>query len=417
MEEKTEEETQVQEEDRKVSVPEKSAFRLKPKSKKTPAQKRKMKIISSSLFLLGMTVLVFSLFFNFGDISEMSKTFHGIAEGQNYIWLIFAFLVELVFFFTWPLSLMVFGKGLDCEATPGEVFLIGASEHFYSGVTPSASGGQPFQVYALTNRNVPSSKATGMIMMTYFTQLIATNVFSFVSLIYYGRYMAAMAELNLGWLQWVILGGFILNAWNMVFVFLLGTSKKIRSFLISCFALLCKMQWVEKRFGKYMQNFINYLDETQSIFKELTKHKKEVFYSTLLRCLSNFANYAITFFLMKAVGMDVGWDKFFLITLSTSFTLSSMAWLPTPGATGGIEYAFSIIIFSVMDNSIALSNAQALILLYRMLSYYFVIIISFVASGLLQSLTNHRLGKEAKVLELEAKAEDEKNQAGGQEAD
>lgn len=384
-------------------------WRIKIKKQHMDAKKKKrMKLISSIILLVALSVLVVTLFLNLGDISAISHTFHEIANGKNWVWLVYTLLVEIFFFMTWPLALMVMGKGLNCEATPGEVFLIGASEHFYSGVTPSASGGQPFQVYSLTSRNVSSSKATGMIMMTYFTQLIATNIFSFVSLIYYPHYVQALSGLDIPWMQWVIVAGFILNAWNMFFVFLLGTSKKIRSFLIWCFALLCKIGFVKKKFGKYMDNFINYIDETQAVFKECTKHRKEFLISLFLRCVSNFANYSITFFLMKSVGMPIGWDKFFLITLSTSFTLSSVAWVPTPGATGGIEYAFSIIIYSVMDSSIGLSNAQALILLYRLFTYYLILFVSLFCSMLLQGITNNRLSKEARDLEIENSYDEKK---------
>src|SRR5574344_1516135 len=78
------------------------------KSKKSRAQ-----VISGVIFTLAMTALIVSCFLSFGDIKSIGETFARIAEGNNYIYLIFAFLLTLVYFFLWPLSLLSFSRALD----------------------------------------------------------------------------------------------------------------------------------------------------------------------------------------------------------------------------------------------------------------------------------------------------------------
>ena len=106
------------------------------------------------------------------------------------------------------------------------------------------------------------------------------------------------------------------------------------------------------------------------------------------------AYYLIPFFILKAVGIEVDYSKMILVMFATSFAINAVVWMPTPGGTGGIEYAFIIVIAAVTTaNS---SDPQAAVLIWRLLTYYLILFISFGANAIFEAISSHRINVEAK---------------------
>ena len=78
-----------------------------PKSKKN-----KKKLISSIIFCLMVMIVFFSLLFSMSDINKMLETFSNIANGTNYVWLIYAVLAALLFFVLYPIPLLILSKSV-----------------------------------------------------------------------------------------------------------------------------------------------------------------------------------------------------------------------------------------------------------------------------------------------------------------
>lgn len=372
----------------------------------TAKKKKIIKNVSYIIFFLAVTVLAITLILSYDDISVISKTFSGIALGSNWAWLLLAIVFTILYFILYPTSLNVYAHALKSESTKVETYLIGGSEIFYNGITPSAVGGQPFQVYALTSRNVPSDKASGMILMNYITFILSTNIYAIISLIYYPQYLGALERLNLTSLEWVAVTGFVLNILNLVICLMLGLSTHLKVALVKLFTFLCKPKWINKHFGKLIPRFSEYCENTQKAFRELTSHRKHFILAFVDKMVTMFFYYAIPFFILKAVNIPVGGENFFPVFFGTSFAITCIAWLPTPGGTLGIEYAFSIVITSVLqsvDSSYVVDNVQAVTLIWRSLTFYLLLILSFAESAWFQALSSRRIKREEKLLELSEK--------------
>ena len=65
----------------------------------------------------------------------------------------------------------------------------------------------------------------------------------------------------------------------------------------------------------------------------------------------------MTFYILRSLHIDVGYDLFFTIICGTSFAVTAVVFLPTPGSSGGIEFAFSIIFTAFISMSDATANA------------------------------------------------------------
>jgi len=370
-------------------------------------KKNKTKYISSVIFLIALTVLVVSLFLSFGEIQEIGKTFTKIAEGSNYWWLVGTIGVAAIYFFTYPLSLCLIGKITESKADFEDLYLIGASEHFFNGVTPFAAGGQPFQIYALHKKGDTTGKASGIILMNFIIFLVVVNIYNTASLFFFNRFVGEMDAIHPS-LKWISLIGFIFNYLFLAFIIALGVSKKMADFLVKTFSWLCHFKWL-KRFEPKVVEFEGYCVNVQNVVKEMGHRKKGVFCAFLLKFVSYSFNYALAFFVVKAVGVEtVGWSDFFVVMMGTVFALAAVVWIPTPGGTVGIEYAFKIVLSSLLVSSMPREQISAITstvtLLWRFLTYYLLLIASFICNAVFEGRFRRSLKNQMKELRMKISA-------------
>ena len=370
-----------------------------------PHKKNRKKLISNIIFLLLITILVVTLILSLGEINKISAQFQEIANGDNWKYLLAAVGLILAYFFLWPASQCIYGKALKVEATVGESYLIGCSEHFYNGITPFAAGGQPFQIYSYTKRNVTTAKATGVILASFVTFMIVTNAFALASLIFYGKISAGFEEMGIGWIKYIALIGLIINFLVLLFMIAMGVSKHLRSWMTKAVNKIAhwkfffkKEKGLRRKIGegllKAVPVFEEYCVNAQRAFKETWSHKLATAFAIAIKVVCMACYYLVPFFILKAVGIDVGYDKMILVLFATSFAINAVVWMPTPGGVGGIEYAFIIVIAAVTTANA--SDPQAVVLIWRMLTYYLILFISFGANAIFEGISSHRISKEQK---------------------
>lgn len=378
------------------------------KSQQVDIQKKKnrKRTISNLVFLVLVSVLAILIVLQMGEISNISAAFSKIVEGSNYVWLIIAAVLTLLYFGLWPFSQCIFAKALKVKASIGESYLIGCSEHFYNGITPFATGGQPFQIYSYTKRKVSTADATGVVLASFVTFMIVTNAFAIVSLFFWPNIWDGLVVLDKQSWIWVALVGFVINFGVLLFMIALGVSKWLRNFLIKLLTKLAyaKMFHNEKhkllnKFGNYLVKqipvFTQYCENAQMAFKQVWNHKLASAFAFVVKIVDMACYYAIPFFLLKAVGFDVGWNQFVLVMFATSFSITAVVWMPTPGGTLGIEYAFMIVIAAVLGQK-ATDGSGAVVLLWRMLTFYLMILMSFICNAIFEGVATHRMNKENK---------------------
>ena len=363
-----------------------------------------------------LTILVVTLILSLGEINQIIAQFNEIAQGNNWVWLIAAIGLALVYFLLWPCSQVIYGKALKIKASGTESYLIGCSEHFYNGITPFAAGGQPFQIYSYTKRKVTTANATGVVLASFVTFMMVTNAFAIVSLIFYKDIAEGLDKLNIGWLQYIAIVGFVINFAVLLFMIAMGTSHKLRNFFVGLMVKLAnakmfhkehKHKWSQKLFtklGKSLEGavpkFEEYCDNAQIAFKQTWTHKRATFFAILIKIIAMACYYSIPFFILKAVGIEIGFEKLYLVLFCTSFAITSVVWMPTPGGTGGIEYAFMIVIATVIGASSA-QDPAAVVLIWRMITFYFILIISFIANAIFEAVASKRMANEQKEVSVE----------------
>ena len=367
------------------------------------------RLISGLIMLVAATIVVLTVFLSLGEIGDISKTFSALWKPGNYVDLIIAILLALAYFFLYPIPLTILNRGMDTKAGFFDTYLIGSTELFYNFITPAAAGGQPFQIYGFTKKKVPTHKATGLVLLNFTIYLFAISLFYVGSLVFFPD---ITSQLEPSWLKWFALVAVCFNVAFFFFVAALAFSKKMSIFLVNIMKWICKIKWINKLLGSKIPAFENYCENTRQTAKDLFSHRRSAFFAFLVRLLTEIIYFAIPFFLIRAVGHKIGYEYIPFVSLATAFISAAVSWFPTPGSSGAADYAFTLILGSVLlfatkgeesihATSLISGEAVSLALLWRMLTYYLLLFLSMISQAIFEGKYQRSLKKNIDSLKKE----------------
>ena len=189
-------------------------------TQKNPLNKKKIVLFivySIVAICLFMTVL------SINDLDAISKQL----ETVKIEYVFYAFLMIMAFALIFPLSLCILTKARGTNIKMSTTYSIAMTEHFFNGVTPLSTGGQPFQVYSYYRAKVKLSESTGLLLTNLLVYMIVTTAFALIGLFYFDIFLAHMDK----WWVPVVIIGYILDVLILVITFSLGASKTIRNLL------------------------------------------------------------------------------------------------------------------------------------------------------------------------------------------
>lgn len=331
-----------------------------------------------ALFIL-YAVIAVSLFLtilSFNDLPSIMKQLENVRPG----YILLGVLMVLLYMATYPISLCILTKVRGCDIKMSTTYSIAMTEHFFNGITPLATGGQPFQAHSFSRAKVKISESTGLLLTNLLIYMAVTTGFSFTGLFFFNT---LTAHIDPWWIP-IIIVGYSLNFMVLVCIVFLGTSTKIRNGLMRAIRFFCKMR-LFKRFEKNADGLEEYFVNVQNAFRDLTKKKRAFILAFLSKILSFAFLYSSSFFILLALNIPAGIGDWFMILAGTSFAITAVGFIPTPGASGGVEgsagQVFKSIIITLMGASVAttaMAMANGVMLVWRLLSYYLVMGISLV---------------------------------------
>ncbi len=335
-------------------------------------------IINKIILGLTVTILILLLIiFLTTDINAIKTAFSNINIGY-----LFAGIgLTLLYFILSPITTCILTKVKKCNIGMLDTFLIGNTEHFFNGITPFATGGQPFQVYSYSRLGVKASASTGILMMNFIIHMAVTNLFAILSIAIYPELIKAVGNL----LPMIIIG-FTMNFLTFGFIILLACSKRVANFLVYLLKLLGKIKFLSKFITPAIPAFQKYCEDTQSAFKELWKHKGATLLCFFVRAITMFVYYAITFYILRSFNIGISYKDLFFVICGTSFAITTCVFIPTPGGSGGIEFAFTSI-FVFIASGITKDLGASGMLLWRILTYYGLMLVSFIDYLVLEKRT------------------------------
>ena len=323
-----------------------------------------MKIVNNikknTILLLSITLLVLYIVLK-DDFYDIIKLLQNL--DLKYI------LLAIVF---WLFSIAIKGYvNYKITNDKKKISLIEAIKHnliaqFFNGITPFSTGGQPMEVYMITEHDIPLSRATNQTVQSFIFYQIALVICGVLAVLY-NFIFHVFPKTKL--LKHLVLLGFSINIAVAIVLILVSYSKivtqKIGNLIIKISKKL-KMKVSEEKIQKT-------LTEYYEGFQELKKRKGLFVIGIFLNIISLLSLYMVPLLILYSM------KDFNSINVLETITASAYvyvvgAFVPIPGASGGIEYGFT----QFFGNFISAEKLSATLILWRFITYFVGIIVGAV---------------------------------------
>ena len=320
------------------------------------------------------TIFEYSFFF-----LVMGLSFYTIFKGQDLkmIWaeiktmsiphLLLAMGLALGFTVTESLMIYFLLHSIDKNCRYKECFSYSFVGFFYSSITPSASGGQPMQLYymAKDGRKVGTSFVILMI--------IATMNKIVLSLLGVGLLLFARPVIfpNLHGYKTLFYIGFTIDfVWTLILISLIAFTEPLRKLIIRIIAFVFKRRPLraEKLFDHVNSFFASYQDSLSFIVTN-AKRVIVVFFGCLVQRLCLLL---IPLLIYHGLGMYE--TPSYVVILMQASICVTVEMLPLPGAQGITETMYR----NVFSTLIPAANIMSCLYVTRGVNFYFPLIFALV---------------------------------------
>lgn len=328
----------------------------------------KLKKVANIIVLALVTCLVlyFSLKDNFNTIiNEIINV--------NIFWLVISFLLALSFWFFKAIATTRIANIFKKDYSIKQGMRLVLETNFFHAITPFAVGGQPYEIYSLKKSKLKITEATNVSIVNFIVYQIALVLLGIIAIVY-NHHFVLLKENDL--LKNLVVIGFLVNFIVIVALFLLTCTKKINKILMKfIIKVLNKIHLVKNKDEKIKQ-FNEYLNEFHQGAKILLQDKKLFIKLIFVHFIGLISSYLIPLTLAYAMGIS-SYTGIEAIVLS-SYVMLIGAFVPIPGGTGGLEYGFMTFYGSFIKGS----KLNAIMLLWRFITYYFAMILGAILLGI-----------------------------------
>ena len=238
---------------------------------------------------------------------------------------------------------------------------------FFSCITPSATGGQPAQIFYMQRQKIDIPTASIILMLV-------TIEYKFV-LVFIGLALALFGQPLVQTLppeaQLYLYLGLGLNVFCVVFMSFLVFLPNTASYLITKGFLLLQRLHIMRDKNNRMQRLQNSMETYRKASVFLKANKLVIFNTTMITFVQRILLFAVTYVVYRSFGLS---EQTLLTMVLLQAAISvSVDMLPLPGGMGISERLF-LQIFAPLFGSTALTLSG--MLLSRGISYYMLVILS-----------------------------------------
>ena len=323
--------------------------------------KSRKKIIFNGVFLAVVFALTIYGVFHGEDLSSMMDAIHRADKR----WLIPG--IALVAFFIWGESIIIWYmmRSSGIQLKKRTCFLFSSVGFFFSCITPSASGGQPMQIYYMKKEKISIPVSTVILMIVTITYKLVLVVIG-IGIAIFGR---GFLHKYLEGILPVFYLGLALNIFCVTFMTILVFHPLLaKAIMVKGMKLLERLHLVKKKDGRLKK-----LEDSMDTYRNTAAYLKNnpfVIVKVIgITFIQRMALFAVTWFVCQAFGLHgTGfWEILFLqAVISVSVDM-----LPLPGGMGISETLF-LNIFSPVFGGLLLPG----MVLSRGLGYYGELLIS-----------------------------------------
>lgn len=323
---------------------------------------------SAILILFSVLALIFYIVFvdGLGNVLEVFMS-------CKPFWLFFGVFLMLIY---WGLECYILNRGLKIFnkklnlANNVKNCILG---QFFNNITPSATGGQPFQVFYMTRYcGLSYGTALGGLLIKFICfQFSLTFLCSIVVFLKFNYFVGKIQ----GFAAFMFLG-FIINTVIAVLLLIIGFNRKFAGVLIGFFIKILGKLKIFRETEKKLQDACKEVDFFNENIKLAFRNTKELCRMLFLSALQLLAFYSVNVVIAFSFGIKLNFFSIFNIISGAACVQMSSTFIPLPGAVGGAEFLF----FAIYDGVFVSNQLSAALLIWRLYTFYLPIIVGIIFS-------------------------------------
>ena len=215
-----------------------------------------------TLLLLFFIVVIFLTYYNIFNENSVKSIVSNLFK-INYLYIIICFFIVLLYFLLQGLYTKLTLKILQNKISLKKTVFYSMAEFYFSGITPSSTGGQPVELYYMTKDKIPIRKSyITLLLNTIFFKLILI-IFGVLALIFKPEYIF---DYSVIYIVFFILGFLVDITMIIICSMLIFKQKNVKSIL----------NWIIKVGNKIkiLKNKVSKIDKNEVLndYKEELKY-------------------------------------------------------------------------------------------------------------------------------------------------
>ncbi len=316
------------------------------------------------LLLAGLTACVI------GRETDLRQILTAAAEADK-LWLLTAFAAAGLFLWCEGSNLARLLRASGCEAAGiRDGFHYACTGFFFSAVTPSASGGQPMQLYRMYRDGVDFARGSLALLGEFLSFQVVSTALAAAGFLFQRRFLAE----ELGGGQYFLLAGMGLNLLAAALALLLIVRPDAVGRLVSGAVKLISL-FSRKRGGQAEGFLSSQLAEYGNGAAQLRQNPSLIAKTLATTLVQLAAMYGVTYLAYRAMGFDT-WS-FLQVTALQAVLSVSVSVLPLPGAVGVSEGVFLLLFQAAMPGG----AAGAFMILSRTAGFYLPVAVTGILTA------------------------------------
>lgn len=319
------------------------------------------KLAMNGLFLV--VLIIGTLYFVLKD-QEIDLLFECI-ESAKKSWLFIGLILVILFITLESVIINYLMKSLSYKVKLSQCVKYSFIGFFVSAITPSATGGQPAQMFYMKKDGI--SIAVSSLVM-----LVVTVAYKLVLLILGGvmlllNFDTAMTHIK--GIEIILIFGIAVNVVIVGVMLLLIFKQSLAKKLAGNFILFLGKHKIIKNHSRIVKNLLYAITKYDKGAEYLKSHKRVLFNTLVITFIQRLSLFSITYIVYKAFGLS-GTSAMEIITLQIIISLA-VDNLPLPGGMGASEGIFMMFFEYIFTPQFLTAG----LLLSRGLNYYSIIIL------------------------------------------
>ena len=328
------------------------------------------KYLLNGLFLIA---LIGGTFYFLLRDQEFDMLLKYISEA-NALWLFVGLLLMLVFVSFESIIIHYLMKSLSCAVSFINCLKYSFIGFFVSAITPSATGGQPVQMYYMKSDGISLTVSSLVLMVVTVAYKAVLLILAAIMLIVNSSFVMA----HIDGIEFIMIFGILVNVIVIGVLLLLIFKQSFAKKIVGNTILWLGRHGIIKNYQTKIKKVLATIAKYDQSAEYLKTHKKIIFNVFVITTIQRIALFAITWAIYKSFGLS-GVSAFEIVTLQLIISLA-VDNLPLPGGLGVSEGIFLLF----FEEIFTVKYLTAGLLLSRGFNYYAIIVVGGIVTAVAQ---------------------------------